>query len=198
MSNSELIAVLESDASRKDKADACRQLARTGTKEAIPVLAALLPDEELSHMARYALEPIPDPAVDEALRDALGKLKGGPLVGVVGSIGMRRDAAATERLSKMLRHTDADVARTAAGSLGKIATADAAAALRQALPDVPDARRPAVAEACLACADALLAAGKRSEAAAVYRTVNGADLPKHFGVAAKYGILQAQKPASTP
>ena len=58
-----LIAVLTSnDASRKDKADACRQLAVVGTKAAIPTLAALLSDEELSHNARYALEPIPDPA----------------------------------------------------------------------------------------------------------------------------------------
>jgi len=198
MSNSELIAVLESDAPQKEKADACRQLARTGTKEAVPVLAAMLGDEKLSHMACYALEPIPDPAVDDALRDALGKLNGRPLVGAIGSIGVRRDAAAVEPLSKMLAHADADVARVTAGALGKIATADAAKAVGQALGDVPAARRPAVAEACLACAEALLAADKGSEAAAMYRAVDKADLPKHFGVAAKYGLLQAQKPAGTP
>ena len=60
-----LIAVLKSnDASRKDKADACRQLAIIGTTDAIAPLAALLADEELSHMARYALEPLPDAEVD--------------------------------------------------------------------------------------------------------------------------------------
>ena len=62
-----------------------------GTKEAVPVLAALLADEKLAHMARYALEPIPDPAVDEAFRAALGNLKGRRLVGVICSIGVRRD-----------------------------------------------------------------------------------------------------------
>ena len=61
----QLIAVLKSDATLKAKADACRELARVGTKQAIPALAALLGDEKLSHMARYALEPIRDPAVDE-------------------------------------------------------------------------------------------------------------------------------------
>ncbi len=61
-------------------------------------LAALLGDEKLAHMARYGLEPIPDPAVDDALRDALGKLKGRPLVGVIGSIGVRRDTKAVEPL----------------------------------------------------------------------------------------------------
>ncbi|MBL7154226.1 MAG: hypothetical protein ISS79_10960, partial [Phycisphaerae bacterium] len=73
----ELISVLKSgDATRKDKADACRLLSFIATKKAVPALAGLLADEELNHMARYALEPIPDRAVDDALLDALGKLKG--------------------------------------------------------------------------------------------------------------------------
>ncbi len=59
----ELIAVLKSGASREDKANACRKLALVGTRECVPALAALLGDEALAHMARYALEPIPDPAV---------------------------------------------------------------------------------------------------------------------------------------
>ncbi len=79
----ELIAVLKSNASREEKAGACRKLALVGTRASVPALAALLGDEALGHMARYALEPIPDPAVDAALRDALGKVKGRPLVGVI-------------------------------------------------------------------------------------------------------------------
>src|SRR5262249_44880600 len=98
-----LIAVLQSGASQKDKADACLELARVGTKEAVRPLAALLGDEKLAHMARYALEPIPDPAVDEALRAALGRLEGRPLVGVIGSIGVRRDAKAVNPLAGLLK-----------------------------------------------------------------------------------------------
>ena len=102
-----LIAVLKSaDASRKDKIDACRQLAIIGGKDSIAPLAALLGNEELSHNARYALEPNPDPAVDEALRDALGKVKGGPLVGVIGSVGVRRDAKAVGALARLLSDSD--------------------------------------------------------------------------------------------
>ncbi|MDI9443880.1 MAG: hypothetical protein QM844_06905, partial [Planctomycetota bacterium] len=63
----QLIAVLQSDAGQKEKADACRELAHVGTRRAVPALAALLDDEKLSHMARYALEPIPDPAASAAL-----------------------------------------------------------------------------------------------------------------------------------
>ena len=43
----ELIAVLKSDAAQKEKADACRELAHVGTKQAVPTLAALLGDEKL-------------------------------------------------------------------------------------------------------------------------------------------------------
>ena len=63
----ELLAVLRSDARVQEKSAACRQLARIATKEAVPALAALLGDEKLSHMARYALETIRDPSVDDAL-----------------------------------------------------------------------------------------------------------------------------------
>ena len=71
-------------------------MARIGNKDAVAPLAALLPDEKLSHMARYGLETIPSSAVDKALRDAAGKLQGRLLVGVIGSIGVRRDAKAVE------------------------------------------------------------------------------------------------------
>ena len=37
----QLIAVLKSDAPQKDKADACRELAHLGTRNAVPVLAAI-------------------------------------------------------------------------------------------------------------------------------------------------------------
>ena len=49
----QLLAILKSDAPLKEKADACQELARVGTRQAVPVLATLLADEQLSHMARY-------------------------------------------------------------------------------------------------------------------------------------------------
>ena len=106
--------MLKSDASRKEKADACRLLARVGTRECVPVLAGMLGDENLSHMARYALEAIPDALVDKSLRHALGKLQGRPLVGVIGSIGVRRDVKAVDALAGLLANNDPDVAQAAA------------------------------------------------------------------------------------
>jgi HEAT repeat protein len=185
-----LIAVLESDVPLFDKAKACQQLAVIGTKNAVPTLAKLLPDEQLSHYARFGLEPIPDPSVDEALRDATSKLKGGLLVGVINSIGMRRDVKAVDDLKKLIGDSDPAVAAAAASALGRIATPEAIAILRNALGG-PESLRPAVADALLTAADALLADGKQAEAAAIYDALRKADLPKHLQIAALYGVIRA-------
>ncbi|NQT37545.1 MAG: HEAT repeat domain-containing protein [Planctomycetes bacterium] len=189
----QLIAVLKSDAPQKEKVDACRKLALVGTENAVPALAALLGDEKLSHMARYALEPIPSPAVDDALRDAMGNLKGRPLIGAIASIGVRRDAKAVPLLVKMLQDADSVVVRTTARALGKIGTPEAGEALKQALAKTPDASRLAVADACLGCAEALLDQGQRAEAATLYNCVGNTKLPKHFRVAAMRGAILAKE-----
>jgi len=198
MSESELITLLQSDAGQKEKADACRELGVVGTKNAVPALAALLGDDKLSHMARYGLEPIPDPAVDDALREALGKLEGRALVGVIASLGVRRDAKAVAPLTKLLGHADAVVAGAAARALGRIATPDAVEALKEALAKVPQDVRPAVGDGCLGAAEALLAQDKRTDSAALYELVGQADLPKHFRVAAAHGAILARQPAGSP
>ena len=129
-------------------------------------LAALLGDEKLSHLARYGLEPIPDPAVDEALRAALGELKGRPLIGVIGSLGVRRDKNAVAALAGLLKDSDPAVARAAARSLGRIGDAPATQALEKALEAATPATRLAVSEGLFRCADHLTAHGKTKEARA--------------------------------
>ena len=188
-----LLGLLESaDASLKDKVAACRGLAAIGTKKSVPVLAGLLADKRLSHMARYALEPIDDPSVDQVLREALGKVKGKPLAGVAASLGVRRDGQAVAALAALLDHEDADVAAAAARSLGKIATPEAAKALTAKLAAARKNVRAAVAEGCLAAAEAMLARGQRAEAAALFEAVAKAEVPKHFKVAAMQGVIQTR------
>ena len=137
---------MKSDAPRKAKADACRELAHIGTRASIGPLASLLCDEQLSHMARYGLEPIPDPAVDTALRDAAGKAKGRQLVGIIGSLGVRRDHNAVALLTRHLGDSDAEVVQASARSLGRIGTLDASKALESALPKTAEANRLAFYE----------------------------------------------------
>ena len=180
-----LIAVLKSDATLKEKVDACRELGRIGTKDAVAPLAALLGDEKLSHMARYGLEPNPDPAVDDALRGALGKVKGRPLVGVIGSIGVRRDTKAVKALVRLLQDADADVAQTAAQALGSIGTSDAAKALDSALANVPAANQLAFCEGLFRCAEALAAKGKREAARDIYDRLCKIRAPSHVRTGAE-------------
>ncbi|HUT01683.1 MAG TPA: PBS lyase, partial [Phycisphaerae bacterium] len=113
----ELIGVLKSDAPPAKKAITCKQLAIYGSKDAVGVLAPLLADKDLASWARIALEVIPGPVADDALREAMGKLKGRLLVGTINSIGVRRDAKAVDELVKKLEDADADVASAAAEAL---------------------------------------------------------------------------------
>jgi len=184
---SRLATVLATSVSRDAKDYVCRKLMIVGTAASVPALAALLSDKELSHMGRFALERIPAPEAAQALRDSLPKLTGAQKIGVIGSLGVRRDAASVPALAALLGDADAAVARAAACALGDIRTADAAEALAAAKPPA-DAKAAAI-DASLSCAEGLMADGKKTEAAAIYKALSGADQPKHVRLAATKGLL---------
>jgi HEAT repeat protein len=115
----ELIEQLRT-ATPEGKAMACKQLSIYGTKAAVPELAKLLSDEQMSSWSRIALEAIPDPTADAALIEAAGKLNGKLLVGVINSIGAKRSDDSIEQLTKRLSDNDEQVAAAAAVALGKI------------------------------------------------------------------------------
>jgi HEAT repeat protein len=192
---SELLAVLKSSSSEKGKADACLELARIGTKDSVAPLAALLSDEKLAHMARYALETIPEASVDDALRDALGKLKGRPLVGVIGSIGVRRDVKAVDLLSKRLNDQDTDVVQAAARALGSLGSDAAVKSLEDALAGTPAVNQHAFYEGLFRCAEALSARGQPTAALAIYDRLNQPQTPRQVrdGASRKSRILRQEK-----
>lgn len=183
-----LAAVLKTEVSRDAKDYVCRKLAVIGTAASVPVLAELLPSKELSHMARYALERIPAPEAAQAMRDALPKIDNALKIGVMGSLGVRQDVAAVPALAALLADADANVARSAALALGAIRAPEAARALRKARPEASE-MKIAVTDASLACAEGLLAAGKKVEAMAIYKGFTGEDQPKHVRLAATRGML---------
>jgi len=195
-----LIAVLKSDAPHKEKADACRLLAIVGTKDAIEPLAALLGDEKLSHMARYGLEPIPDPAVDDALRDALGRLKGRPLVGVIGSIGVRRDAKAVQPLLGLLMssETPGEAKSMALRALGQIGTVEAAEVLKESLNHAPPEGLLDVYEGLFRCAEALVAQGQRGQAIEIYDQLRELDAPHQVRGGALRGAILTRGRSGVP
>ena len=188
-----LLSVLESDAKRAGKQFVCRQLSIIGTEQSVPTLAKMLADEETSDMARYALERIPGSAVDEALRGSLRQAKGNARIGIINSLGQRRDKGAVRNLSRILGRRDQEAAIAAAAALGQIADAQAAEALAQAKDKAEGKLLLVVLDAYLKCADQLVADGKKTEALAIYKELQKESMPGPIRSAATTGMLSAMK-----
>jgi len=187
-----LIAVLKkSDATRKAKVDACRDLSAIADPRSVPVLAGMLPDEKFSHMARYALESIADPSVDAVFRAAMGKLTGRLQIGVINSIGFRRDAKAVDALVQLLGGADSGVAAAAAASLGQITTPEAVQALGRFRKAAPKALRAVAADASLAAAERLVEQGRTKDALEIYQELQADTWLPHVRLGAFAGSLAA-------
>jgi len=172
-----LLAVLQSPQTTKDaKRYICRWLGVVGSAACVPALAELLNDEALSHPARMALEPNPDPSAGAALRNALPKLKGKLLVGVISSIGARRDAEAVASLRNLGGEADPAVAQAAISALGQIGTLEAAKALENIR--VPPALSRTLARAKITAANHLATAGKKAEAVAMFQALMDSQQPR--------------------
>ncbi len=182
-----LIRVLETkEAGYPAKQFVCRMLRRTGTKASVPALSMLLTDEKLSHMARFALARMGCPEAGAALREAIAETSGDLRIGMIDSIGRRRDAADVPTLEKLLK--DKDTALAAIRALGNIGGKDAFKALAGA--DVPAELSLEKEDAMLKCADAILAAG---EDAGIYDTMVDTGSSKMIQIAALRGVVLAKK-----
>lgn len=185
-----LAAVLKTDAPRAAKDYVCRELSLIGTAECVPTVAPLLSNAELSHMARFVLERVPAPEAAKALRDALGSTGGKLKVGVINSLGSRRDAASADAMVALLGDSDKEIAAAACAALGAIGTPEAAKALGDFQAKAPKELRLTAADAYLGCAERLLADGKKAEATGIYKALSTSDIP-HVRRAAMQGMLAA-------
>jgi len=194
-----LAAVLtDAKATLAAKRFACQQLQVLGAETHVPLLAGMLDTAETADMARRTLETIPGEAAARALRAALARLKGRPLVGVINSLGVRRDAKVTDAVAKLLRSSDSDVAAAAAVTLGKIGSVDAAAALRKAQAGARAKQLAVVRDAALRCAEHLAAAGKAADAEAIYRRLWQSKAGVSWRLAALTGLTGACPATAAP
>lgn len=188
---SELIAIIQGDGTWEEKQTALRGLRVVATAKAVPALAALLPDPEWSHFARYALETIPNAAVDTALRAALDQTEGATRAGVATTIGVRRDAAAVPRLTELIMDPDPATRQAAAGALGRIGTPEAATALLALGARTPPDLRVPVSEGLLAAAQHLRAEGAADHATAICDLLFNGPFPPHVRMGAFRGLADA-------
>ncbi|MHC5057507.1 MAG: HEAT repeat domain-containing protein [Planctomycetota bacterium] len=117
-----LIKIAESTQASAGARDyALRMLQRIGTERCVPTLARLLTDKEMSHHARLGLERMADSSqAGEALLTALASARDAAKVGIIGSIGRRRDSGAISRLARLTSDSNAEVASAALKALGRI------------------------------------------------------------------------------
>jgi HEAT repeat protein len=188
-----LLDVLTSDSTRAGKQFVCRELSIIGTGQSVSALSNMLIDEETSDMARYALERIPGTAVDEALRSALRKANGKPKVGIINSLGQRRDGRAVRALSSLIDDSDRMVAIAAAAALGQIADSRATKALADAKDKTSGKLQMVVLDSYLRCADQLVADGQKAQAMAIYNELRKEGMPGPIRTAAAAGLINAAK-----
>ena len=195
----ELCAILQSDAPLHDRGVACQRLAVVGSAESIPVLATLLGDAELSHLARAALEAIPSPQVDSLFRQQLSTASGDQLIGIIDSIGNRRDTAAVESLALLLPQATGATQAAALSALGTIASPESAEILLTLLKTSANLQgnagsnatlANAVADAALRCADRFAVEGKTAEALKVYDAVRAAPVSPTLLAAATLSTIR--------
>lgn len=185
-----LISALSRELSRDAQDYLCRKLAIVGTAACVPVLATLVVKKENSHMARFALERIPGTEAAAALREALAKTSGNMKVGIISSLGGRRDSAAASDLGRLLTDGDSVIARAAALALGAIGSTNAVAALQQGL-GAYNPITPSIVDALLSCAESLLATNDRAGASKIYQSLAHDSQPRLVRLAATRGMLAA-------
>ena len=184
-----MIAFLGSGASFAGKQFVCEQLSIIGSSDAVPVLTGLLLDQETTDIALFALQRIPGPAVDAALRESLAAADSGVRVAIINTIGERRDRAAVDDLATLVYDLDPQAARSAVAALGKIADTDAATALDAARSRTSGELRGLVLDAYLKCADQLVSGGDAARAASIYRDVYDHEDATSIRAAALRGLV---------
>ncbi len=187
-----LLEFLQSDATLASKQFVCKHLSIIGTEDAVPVLAAMLGDANQADMARYALERINGEAVDAALREALSRTTAKVRVGIINTLGMRKDPKSVVAIGSLIGDGDPETAGAAASALGRIGTDEAAGVLAQAKDKTSGGLHAAVLDAYLACADKFLAQGDKTKAVVIYKELYGSGEAATIRSAAIRGMVAAE------
>lgn len=146
----------------------CAQLYRIGTEAEVAAVAPMLLDPASTDTARLFLERIKSKASVAALRAALDKLEGRPLIGVVNSLSLMQDDASVEKILGLTKSQDVDVALAAWRALGNFGSDAAAAFLIEGLKKADKAFAPRES-AAVRTAILLESAGKHDKAMEIYR-----------------------------
>lgn len=150
-----MLGLLKSDAPFAAKQFICKELSLIGTSASIKTLSGLLKEEKTADIALYALERIPGEEVNKALRKAAGKTKGRIKVGILNTLGQRRDEEALKLFKKSINDKNPMVAEAAIAASGKLASMQAADMLTKQLEMAEANQKIHILDALLNTADQL-------------------------------------------
>ena len=170
------------------------QLQVAGGREVVAALGEALLDPELCDTAARALAAIRDGAAEQLLA-ALPKVKGPSRLSVIKKLAVLRAERAAEAFRKALNDGDSDVRIAAAWGIARIGDGSAAKALLKTAAAHDGWERINQIDACMALADKLAAAGKKSAAAAIYTRLQrmcGDASERHVREAAERGLAAAK------
>jgi HEAT repeat protein len=189
---SRLISFLKSDATADGKKFVCQQLSLVGAAASVPVLADMLVVPATSDMARYALERIEAPEAAQALRAALGKTSGKEQVGIIATLGRKRDPQSTSLLRGLISSPDAATASASLHALGDIGDVSAVEILAQARKGLSGPLRDEASDAYARSAEQAIRRGDQERALAAYSELASPTEPVMIQVAALRGIASIQ------
>jgi HEAT repeat protein len=167
-----------------------RELQVAGGREVVETLGKVLTDEDLCEPAAQALAAIGDGAAEQ-LRGALSRVSGKCRLTVLQNLGVVRDTNSVGDLKKAVSDEDEAIRMAAAWALANIGDSGSANTLLKTADKAKGWERIQATKACLLLAERLIAAGKKSGAARIYKHVRDTRTKpseRYAGDAAKIGL----------
>jgi len=187
----QLIQVLTSTASPREKDAACEKLKHVGTRRCVPAVSALLLDQQLSDSARYVLEAMPIAEAGQALLTALPQASGLIQIGIINSLGVRGETRATPALARLLTDPDPAVAAAAARALGQIGDPGAVNPLQSFAQASSGPAHAAAVDGLLRCANRLIETGLTGQAEGIFEALYATEKADAFRQAAYRGMIRS-------
>ena len=168
-----MIKVLKSNASNDGKLLICKYLGTIGGNSSLPVLRKMLFTPSSSNMALIALTSIPGEEASKTLIGALENNEGEALIGIINTLGLRRDPKANQPLNGFISSEDQHVANASIHALGTIGGEQASQILQEAFVSTTNTRKWKIAEAWIKSVESLEPAQRKLS----YQTVLDSNPP---------------------
>ncbi len=171
-----LLGFLGADVPLQARLIVIEQVGRLGKYEAVTPLGRVLMDDEsprAREAARRALEHLPVVTVKRKLREALPKSTGRLRVGILRSLGIRRDFSGVQTIMETIEDPDPEVRLAAIEALARIGEISSKLVVEEALEGAQGIEYQRVLRAYLRLGDSLVQNSEKGTARRIYDRAMG-------------------------